>query len=145
MQIRDVFYSRAVMLEIDLMTCLRLHSSSVPLHYQHCLNIVSCTWPNLHLLDANQDFFELLNFPESPEHLPTTPVFGEHAAEENGSTPTSPFPPTNMKTFQKDILKLMMEGIKIGLVCASRFMFPICCWGLVSTFQMFPASMEGQN
>ncbi|XP_041921908.1 lysosomal-trafficking regulator isoform X3 [Alosa sapidissima] len=78
--------------------------------------------------NANQDFFELLNFPESPEHLPTTPVFGEHAAEENGSTPTSPFPPTNMKTFQKDILKLMMEGIKIGLGSTGRGSAPRQQW-----------------
>ncbi|KAL2083317.1 hypothetical protein ACEWY4_021090 [Coilia grayii] len=78
--------------------------------------------------NANQDFFELLNFPESPDHLPTTPVFGDHGAEENGSTPTSPFPPTNMKTFKKDILKLMMEGIKIGLGSTGRGSAPRQQW-----------------
>ncbi|XP_031435189.1 lysosomal-trafficking regulator isoform X2 [Clupea harengus] len=78
--------------------------------------------------DADQDFFELLNFPESPEHFPTTPLFGDHSTEENGSAPTSPSPPTNMKTFQKDILKLMMESIKIGLGSHGRGSAPRQQW-----------------
>ncbi|XP_063047649.1 lysosomal-trafficking regulator isoform X3 [Engraulis encrasicolus] len=85
--------------------------------------------------NANQDFFELLNFPDSPDaHLPTTPVFGDHGTgtgtgtEENGSTPTSPFPPTNMRTFKKDILKLMTEGIKIGLGSTGRGSAPRQQW-----------------
>ncbi|KAI7805145.1 lysosomal-trafficking regulator isoform X2 [Triplophysa rosa] len=67
--------------------------------------------------DNNQDFFDLLNFPESPEHQASMQLPGEHTAEETPSTPT---PPGNMKTFRKDVLKLMMEGIKISLGSSGR-------------------------
>uniref|UniRef100_A0A8C7ILW6 Lysosomal trafficking regulator n=1 Tax=Oncorhynchus kisutch TaxID=8019 RepID=A0A8C7ILW6_ONCKI len=74
------------------------------------------------------DFYDLLNFPDSPDHhLTPDPV--DHAPEEEGSIPGSsghtpgppsplpfPLPPANMKSFQKDILRLMMDGIKISLV-----------------------------
>ncbi|XP_028844512.1 lysosomal-trafficking regulator isoform X1 [Denticeps clupeoides] len=71
--------------------------------------------------DVSQDFLDFLNFPESPEHNPATPVPGDQQMlEENGSTPHPPFPPTNMKSFQKDILRLMMEAIKISLAGSGR-------------------------
>ncbi len=44
------------------------------------------------------------------------PFTGEQTTDENDSTPSTPIPPGNMKSFRKDILKLMMEGIKICLV-----------------------------
>lgn len=72
--------------------------------------------------DISQDFYDLLNIPDSPDHLLSTPDPCEQAPEENGSTPAPPspipfpLPPANMKSFQKDILKLMMEGIKLSLV-----------------------------
>lgn len=67
--------------------------------------------------DNNQDFFDLLNFPESPDHLASMNLSAEQMTEE---TPSTPLPPGNVKTFRKDILKLMMEGIKIGLGTGSR-------------------------
>uniref|UniRef100_A0A8C7IP42 Lysosomal trafficking regulator n=1 Tax=Oncorhynchus kisutch TaxID=8019 RepID=A0A8C7IP42_ONCKI len=78
------------------------------------------------------DFYDLLNFPDSPDHhLTPDPV--DHAPEEEGSIPGSsghtpgppsplpfPLPPANMKSFQKDILRLMMDGIKISLGSTGR-------------------------
>ncbi|RXN09374.1 lysosomal-trafficking regulator isoform X1 [Labeo rohita] len=70
--------------------------------------------------DINHDFFDFLNLPESPDHSMTMPLPGEQTADENGSTPSTPIPPSNMKSFRKDILKLMMEGIKISLGSTGR-------------------------
>lgn len=76
--------------------------------------------------EVSQDFYDLLNIPDSPDHLPLTPDPGDLATEDSSSTPirTSPLPfplpPANMKSFQKDILKLMMEGIKISLGSTGR-------------------------
>uniref|UniRef100_A0A672PLP6 Lysosomal trafficking regulator n=1 Tax=Sinocyclocheilus grahami TaxID=75366 RepID=A0A672PLP6_SINGR len=70
--------------------------------------------------DISQDFFDFLNFPESPDHSMSMPLPGEQTTDENGSTPSTPIPPGNMKSFRKDILKLMMEGIKIGLGSTGR-------------------------
>ncbi|XP_077073466.1 lysosomal-trafficking regulator isoform X2 [Siphateles boraxobius] len=70
--------------------------------------------------DVNLDFFDLLNFPESPDHSMSMPLSGEQTSEENGSTPSTPLPPGNTKSFSKDILKLMMEGIKISLGSTGR-------------------------
>ncbi|XP_073729606.1 lysosomal-trafficking regulator isoform X2 [Misgurnus anguillicaudatus] len=67
--------------------------------------------------DNNQDSFDLLNFPESPDHLASMNLSGDQMTEE---TPSTPLPQGNVKTFRKDILKLMMEGIKIGLGSGSR-------------------------
>ncbi|KAM9559275.1 lysosomal-trafficking regulator [Salvelinus alpinus] len=79
--------------------------------------------------DVSQDFYDLLNFSDSPD--PVDPV--DHAPEEDGSIPSSsghtpgppsplpfPLPPANMKSFQKDILRLMMDGIKISLGSTGR-------------------------
>lgn len=67
--------------------------------------------------ENNQDFFDLLNFPESPEHQASMQLPCEPTTEETPSTPTQP---GNTKTFRKDVLKLMMEGIKISLVRISK-------------------------
>ncbi|KAI4900261.1 hypothetical protein NFI96_016679 [Prochilodus magdalenae] len=63
----------------------------------------------------SKDFLDLLNFPETPDHMTTTPLPGEQVSEENSFTLPASFPLANMRCFQKDLLKLMMEGIKIGL------------------------------
>ncbi|XP_073776411.1 lysosomal-trafficking regulator isoform X4 [Danio rerio] len=65
--------------------------------------------------DISHDFFDLLNFPESPDHSMSMPTAGDQTSDENGSTPSTPIPAGNIKSFRKDILRLMMEGIKIGL------------------------------
>ncbi|XP_016343394.1 lysosomal-trafficking regulator-like [Sinocyclocheilus anshuiensis] len=70
--------------------------------------------------DIKHDFFDFLNFPESPDHSMSVPLLGEQTTEENGSRPSTPIPPRNMKSFRKDILKIMMEGIKIGLGSTGR-------------------------
>ncbi|XP_072533561.1 lysosomal-trafficking regulator isoform X2 [Salminus brasiliensis] len=70
--------------------------------------------------DNSKDFFDLLNFPESPDHMVTTPLPGEPVLEENVFTPPAQFPLANMRCFQKDLLKLMMDGIKIGLGSGGR-------------------------
>uniref|UniRef100_A0A9J7ZIC2 Lysosomal trafficking regulator n=1 Tax=Cyprinus carpio carpio TaxID=630221 RepID=A0A9J7ZIC2_CYPCA len=70
--------------------------------------------------DIKYDFFDFLNFPESPDHSMSVPLPGEHTTDENDSTPSTPIPPGNIKSFRKDILKLMMEGIKIGLGSTGR-------------------------
>lgn len=72
--------------------------------------------------DVSQDLFDLLNIPDSPDQQLFTPDPGDQPQDECGSasaahSPT-PFtlPPASKKSFQKDILKLMMDGIKISLV-----------------------------
>lgn len=70
--------------------------------------------------DVSQDLFDLLNIPESPDQQLFTPDPGDQPQDESGSTsaPHSPtpftLPPASKKSFQKDILKLMMDGIKIS-------------------------------
>lgn len=67
------------------------------------------------LSDVSQDFFDLLNIPDSPDQQ----VFSAEP-HESGSIPHSPgpfnLPPASKKSFQKDILKLMTDGIKTSLV-----------------------------
>lgn len=73
------------------------------------------------LSDVSQDLFDLLNIPDSPDQQPLTPEPCE-APPESGpaSVPHSPvpftLPPASKTSFQKDILKLMMDGIKLSLV-----------------------------
>ncbi|KAJ8365985.1 hypothetical protein SKAU_G00148160 [Synaphobranchus kaupii] len=66
--------------------------------------------------DVSQDLFDLLNIPESPTHRSAPGSPREALSEENGAPP----PPANIRGFQKEILKLMMEGIKVGLGGSSR-------------------------
>lgn len=66
--------------------------------------------------DRTKDFLDLLNFPESPDHTVSTPLHAEQISAENSTTHPAPFPLADMRCFQKDILKLMVEGLKIGLV-----------------------------
>lgn len=72
--------------------------------------------------DVSEDLFDLLNIPDSPDHQLFTPEPGDQAHDESSSSsvPHSPIPftlpPANKKSFQKDVLKLMMDGIKISLV-----------------------------
>ncbi|KAM3863351.1 lysosomal-trafficking regulator [Diretmus argenteus] len=76
--------------------------------------------------DVSQDFYDLLNIPDSPDHQLHTPDPGEQMQDESSSAsvPSSPIPftlpPASKKSFQKDILKLMMEGIKISLGSTGR-------------------------
>lgn len=72
--------------------------------------------------DVSQDLFDLLNIPDSPDQQLFTPDPGDQTQDDSGSAsvPHSPtpftLPPASKKSFQKDILKLMMDGIKISLV-----------------------------
>lgn len=72
--------------------------------------------------DVSQDLFDLLNIPDSPDQQLFTPEPGDQTHEEIGSAsvPHSPtpftLPPASKKSFQKDVLKLMMDGIKLSLV-----------------------------
>lgn len=72
--------------------------------------------------DVSQDLFDLLNIPDSPDHQPFTPDPGDQSHDDGGpaSVPHSPtpfsLPPACKKSFQRDLLKLMMDGIKISLV-----------------------------
>ncbi|XP_058238437.1 lysosomal-trafficking regulator isoform X2 [Hemibagrus wyckioides] len=66
--------------------------------------------------DNSKDFLDLLNFPESPDHTAGTSLHAEQISEENSITHPVPFPLADMRCFQKDLLKLMTEGLKIGLV-----------------------------
>ncbi|XP_055358676.1 lysosomal-trafficking regulator isoform X4 [Betta splendens] len=76
--------------------------------------------------DVSQDLFDLLNIPDSPDQQLFTPEPGDQLQDESGpsSVPHSPtpftFPPASKKSFQKDILKLMMDGIKISLGSTGR-------------------------
>ncbi|XP_076831292.1 lysosomal-trafficking regulator isoform X9 [Brachyhypopomus gauderio] len=81
--------------------------------------------------DNSKDFFDLLNFPESPDNTMTTPLPGELVSEENIFTLPAPFHLANMKCFQKDLLKLMMEGIKISLGSTGRGGAPRQQWARV--------------
>lgn len=71
----------------------------------------------------SQDLFDLLNIPDSPDqHLFSAEAGDQPSHDEGGSAsvPHSPtpftLPPASKKSFQKDVLKLMMDGIKISLV-----------------------------
>nr|XP_015799444.2 lysosomal-trafficking regulator isoform X1 [Nothobranchius furzeri]XP_054605786.1 lysosomal-trafficking regulator isoform X1 [Nothobranchius furzeri] len=77
--------------------------------------------------DVSEDLFDLLNIPDSPDHQLLTPEPGEQPHEESSSSssvPHSPtpftLPPANKKSFQKDVLRLMMDGIKISLGSTGR-------------------------
>ncbi|XP_026212302.1 lysosomal-trafficking regulator isoform X5 [Anabas testudineus] len=76
--------------------------------------------------DVSQDLFDLLNIPDSPDQQLFTPDPGDQLQDESGpsSVPHSPapfsLPPASKKSFQKDILKLMMDGIKISLGSTGR-------------------------
>ncbi|KAJ8285031.1 hypothetical protein COCON_G00038810 [Conger conger] len=88
--------------------------------------------------DVSQDLFDQLNIPESPTHrsAPSSPREGGGGAEENGAPP----PPANIRGFQKEVLKLMMEGIKIGLVSgrggAPRQPWRRLLWSCRDTFRL---------
>ncbi|KAM6997778.1 LOW QUALITY PROTEIN: lysosomal-trafficking regulator [Tautogolabrus adspersus] len=75
--------------------------------------------------DVSQDLFDLLNIPDSPDQQLLTPD-PDQPPEESGSSsaPHSPcpftLPPASKKSFQKDILRLMMDGIKISLGSSGR-------------------------
>lgn len=70
----------------------------------------------------SQDLYDLLNIPDSPDQQLFTPDPGDQPHDDSGSAsvPHSPtpftLPPASKKSFQKDILRLMMDGIKISLV-----------------------------
>ncbi|XP_068182991.1 lysosomal-trafficking regulator isoform X2 [Antennarius striatus] len=76
--------------------------------------------------DVSQDLFDLLNIPDSPDQQLFTPDPSDQPQDEGGavSAPHSPtpfpLPPASKKSFQKDILKLMMDGIKISLGSTGR-------------------------
>ncbi|XP_061914503.1 lysosomal-trafficking regulator isoform X1 [Entelurus aequoreus] len=76
--------------------------------------------------DVSQDLFDLLNIPDSPDQQLFTPEPGDQTHEESdsASAPHSPIPftlpPASKKSLQKDILKLMMDGIKISLGSTGR-------------------------
>ncbi|XP_028280141.1 lysosomal-trafficking regulator isoform X8 [Parambassis ranga] len=76
--------------------------------------------------DVSQDLFDLLNIPDSPDqHLfASDPADQPHDEGGSSSVPHSPtpftLPPASKKSFQKDILKLMMDGIKISLGSTGR-------------------------
>ncbi|XP_053188690.1 lysosomal-trafficking regulator isoform X1 [Scomber japonicus] len=76
--------------------------------------------------DVSQDLFDLLNIPDSPDQQLFTPDPSDQTQEESGSAsiPHSPtpftLPPASKKSFQKDILRLMMDGIKISLGSTGR-------------------------
>ncbi|XP_035387672.1 lysosomal-trafficking regulator isoform X3 [Electrophorus electricus] len=81
--------------------------------------------------DNNKDFFDLLNFPETPESTLPTPLPGEQVSEENSFNLPASFPLANMKCFQKDLLKLMIEGIKISLGNTGRGGAPRQQWARI--------------
>ncbi|MCI4376677.1 hypothetical protein PGIGA_G00191140 [Pangasianodon gigas] len=81
--------------------------------------------------DISKDFLDLLNFPESPDHTVSTPLHAEQKSEENSITHPAPFPLADMRCFQKDLLKLMMEGLKIGLGSTGHSGAPRQQWGRI--------------
>lgn len=73
------------------------------------------------LSDVSQDLFDLLNIPDSPDQHLLTPEPCEQPLESGcAPVPHSPvpftLPPASKKSFQKDVLKLMTDGIRISLV-----------------------------
>ncbi|XP_024863409.2 lysosomal-trafficking regulator isoform X1 [Kryptolebias marmoratus] len=84
--------------------------------------------------DVSEDLFDLLNIPDSPDHQLFTPEPGDQPHDESSSSsvPHSPIPftlpPANKKSFQKDVLKLMMDGIKVGLGSVGRGGAPSHQW-----------------
>lgn len=101
---------------------LRLILGVIPSNCPH-LSYNSGFCSNVSLVsDVSEDLFDLLNIPDSPDHHIFTPDPGDQAHDESGScsVPHSPtpfiLPHASKKSFQKDILKLMTDGIKISLV-----------------------------
>ncbi|XP_041106752.1 lysosomal-trafficking regulator-like isoform X3 [Polyodon spathula] len=89
--------------------------ASEPEYVQRLQRLTVLSVNRLIYQDVSQDFFDLLNIPESSIHQrPSAQQFEQ--PEENGN----PQPTGNKTTFQKEILKLMMEGIKIGLGSSGR-------------------------
>ncbi|KAM9364527.1 LOW QUALITY PROTEIN: lysosomal-trafficking regulator [Pholidichthys leucotaenia] len=76
--------------------------------------------------DVSEDLFDLLNIPDCPDQQLFTPDQADQPHEDTSaaSAPHSPtpftLPPASKKSFQKDILKLMMDGIKISLGSTGR-------------------------
>ncbi|XP_005742489.1 lysosomal-trafficking regulator isoform X1 [Pundamilia nyererei] len=76
--------------------------------------------------DVSQDLFDLLNIPECTDQQLFTPDPADQPHEDGGSAsvPHSPtpftLPPASKKSFQKDILQLMMDGIKVSLGSTGR-------------------------
>uniref|UniRef100_A0AAX7SE80 Lysosomal trafficking regulator n=1 Tax=Astatotilapia calliptera TaxID=8154 RepID=A0AAX7SE80_ASTCA len=72
------------------------------------------------------DLFDLLNIPECTDQQLFTPDPADQPHEDGGSAsvPHSPtpftLPPASKKSFQKDILQLMMDGIKVSLGSTGR-------------------------
>ncbi|KAM7385834.1 hypothetical protein PAMP_001889 [Pampus punctatissimus] len=93
---------------------------------QRLQRLVVLTVNRLIYHDVSQDLFDLLNIPDSPDQQLFTPDLGDQTQEESGSAsvPHSPtpftLPPASKKSFQKDVLKLMMDGIKISLGSTGR-------------------------
>lgn len=95
--------------------------------------------------DVSEDLFDLLNIPDSPDHHTFTPDPSDQPHDESGScsVPHSPtpfiLPHASKKSFQKDVLKLMMDGIKISLVLAffSLFLSSCCLLYFASTDKAF--------
>ncbi|XP_046885311.1 lysosomal-trafficking regulator isoform X3 [Hypomesus transpacificus] len=78
--------------------------------------------------NVSKDFCDLLTFHDSPDQPPPTPDPGDPPPGENGSAPPFPLPPASMRSFQKEILKLMMEAIKISLGSSGRGSAPRQQW-----------------
>ncbi|XP_030603754.1 lysosomal-trafficking regulator isoform X6 [Archocentrus centrarchus] len=76
--------------------------------------------------DVSQDLFDLLNIPECTDQQLFTPDPADQPHDDGGSAsvPHSPtpfvLPPASKKSFQKDILQLMMDGIKVSLGSTGR-------------------------
>lgn len=87
------------------------------LNIMSLIDLIYFFWARLlYPTDHSKDFLDLLNFPESPDHTGSTPLRAEQISAENSSAHPLSFPLTDIRCFQKDLLKLMMDGIKIGLV-----------------------------
>ncbi|XP_053730574.1 lysosomal-trafficking regulator isoform X1 [Synchiropus splendidus] len=77
--------------------------------------------------DVSPDLFDLLNIPDYPDQMLLTPEPGEQTQDESSSSssvPLSPtpfvLPPASKKSFQKDIMKLMIDGIKVSMGSTGR-------------------------
>ncbi|TNM99905.1 hypothetical protein fugu_012938 [Takifugu bimaculatus] len=71
--------------------------------------------------DVSQDFFDLLNIPDSPDQqlFPAEPHESGSASVPHSPGPFN-LPPASKKSFQKAVLNLMMDGIKTSLGSTGR-------------------------
>uniref|UniRef100_A0A8C1V3X4 Lysosomal trafficking regulator n=1 Tax=Cyprinus carpio TaxID=7962 RepID=A0A8C1V3X4_CYPCA len=84
--------------------------------------------------DIKHDFFDFLNFPESPDHSMSVPLPCEHSTDENDSTPSTPIPPGNIKR-EFFVMVDLLRAARV-VVGAPRQQWKRILWSCRDTFRV---------